>query len=536
MPKQICQICKKSFKRLGNHVKAHGLTFDQYLAEHDPAEHELREKIRLLDDLYITTRQKILKQFPEKGYRTIHIVPKHEQGEKAVRHWPLNQDDLREHLAGQNTLGVFFLPYSSKFIGFDIDIPPTGEPQGKSKAIKALQGLFYHLTEFVPPESILCSFSGNKGYHVDVFFDQLVSKDKLAHFYTMILDQTGYTESEIEVRGTGEQGYKLPLGYHQVTGGYCNLVTGYGEDIPPENELSTLQAIIKADPSLIEDATADYTQPTPEVIIRELKEIMSINPLEVTNPTRRIARIEREGIQKAGTRHDTARELANLYAVQGLNQAHIEEKLLQWHKTLDKQFYTSTAEQIEADCKQLAENAVKTGCLLYRFRTPIITKEEILKALTIRGKPRRRLYYAFLIHAKTFADRETGEFYFTYEQIGEALSKTAETVNRGHLRQQILRMADQGLIEPVRMGVIDPDSRRRTGTPRHYPNLYKLPQIELDPEQAGNFLVCNRNCSHCYLAAVNYHLSEVEQKKYFPLSRDRREIRESVCIYEENQR
>ncbi len=513
--REICKICGKDFERLSAHVKAHGIRWREYLAQYKPERYKQEIRIDLIDDLYVTVRSKILIQVQNGRYYTFDT----NAGKR--RSWPLNRADIRSHLEGRHALGIFFPEYSSKVLGLDIDFPNS-----PSKARMALRVLYHAVTNYLPPEALICSFSGNKGYHLDIFFAEPVAKKKLQLFYKMILNEIGYTENEIEARGTGDQGYKLPLGWHQKTGGYCYLCDSDSRQI--RDEIGALQAVVKACPELIDKAIKDVKQ---KEVIEQEKEIIltEIKPLKTySDPCGLIKHLEKIGISEQGTRHNTARKLAHLYRMQGLEQKEIEIKLLEWHKTLDSQFYDSTWGEIERDCKELALNAIEYKGFKWITRRPVITKDEVMQALGLKGKPLRRLYYALLIHAKTYADKETGVFYMTYRQMNEALGNTSQ--NRGHLRKQLDRLEKAGLLEIVRAGEIDNESLKQ-GEIKRLPNKYRLLNINLEAKPKEGFVVCDKKCpcSFCFDVALQKLLNTNELRKHFPRRKLRQEILAAKC-------
>lgn len=510
--KEKCKICGQEFKRLSAHVKAHNVTWREYLRQYEPEQYEAEELIDLIEGLYVTERRKILIQAKGGTYLTFDTT-----APEAKRRWPLNRADIKNHLEGRCALGIYFPQYSSKVLGLDIDFQNS-----PSKARMALRVLYHAVTKYIPPEAVICSFSGNKGYHLDIFFAEAIPKGKLETFYHKILDETGYKKTEVEARGIGSQGYKLPLGWHQKTGGYCYLCDS--DSKPLEDELGALRAVQKAKTYLLDEAIKDIHE---EQQVRQEKDLIlsEIKPLEVySDPAGVIKHLERVGITEPNTRHNTARMLAHFYNMQGLEQAEIEQKLIEWHKGLDKNLYDSAWPEIKKDCKELALNAVTYKGFKWILRRPVITKAEVLQALEIKGKPLRRLYYTLLIHAKTYADKETGIFYMTYKQINEALGNTSQ--NRGHLRKQLDKLEQLGLLEVVRAGKLDPTSEK----PKSLPNQYKLLNVNLRAKPTDGFVVCDKTCpcSFCFDVAINYLLEKEEIQQAFRPN-DRQDIYSAKC-------
>lgn len=198
---------------------------------------EIRKNKELLDlikDLYLLDfNTKALTSYEDEfgniSYRTLKILGKDGKVKFNV------SEALVRHLNGESILGVFAneVPEYSKFICFDID----------STKIALLYTLMETLiTDFkVKKENMLLSHSGNKGYHLDLFFKKDVynrypNTRNIQIFYLNVMKKTQEKllentnvelENEItkiiEYRPSSKQGCKLPLGVHFKTGNYCNI-------------------------------------------------------------------------------------------------------------------------------------------------------------------------------------------------------------------------------------------------------------------------------------------------------------------------
>lgn len=119
----------------------------------------------------------------------------------------LQQKHLIAHLSRKYTVHVF-CGTGSKFVCFDVD---RNDWQLVQKVIDAIADFG------VPRDYVYVSTSGNKGYHVEVFFDQMVYVTDLYGFYC----RTAGTFEGVEFRPTNRQSIKLPLSKHSKTGNIC---------------------------------------------------------------------------------------------------------------------------------------------------------------------------------------------------------------------------------------------------------------------------------------------------------------------------
>src|SRR5205085_11636417 len=165
-------------------------------------EKELMEQlVNKFNELFITKRKKylILKQNGE----YIQINENNSTGFKK-----LNDFHIKRHLQGKETLGVFAGEYNTQFICFDVDFH---DPKlAKWYTYRVIDSL---VNVGVPEKYIHTSTSGNKGYHVDVYFNKMITIDVCKAFFDLVINQGQlYSEhGKVEFRPSN-QGLKLPLG------------------------------------------------------------------------------------------------------------------------------------------------------------------------------------------------------------------------------------------------------------------------------------------------------------------------------------
>lgn len=228
---------------------------------------EQRKKIRQdkllvekMKDLYFNSfNKKVLMSYfddvdQEYKYGTMYVLNKAGKVQFNVEH------ALIKHLNGENILGLFAndTPEYTKYICFDVDTLDTDYLHSLIKILK---------TKFnINEENILVSYSGNKGYHVDLFFNRnalnyypSISLVKMFYYRViyrvqedLLLDNKKITSpinKIIEFRPTAKQGCKLPLGKHFKTDNYCHLYqdSSLKETVNKEEAGTKLSTVVKLD-------------------------------------------------------------------------------------------------------------------------------------------------------------------------------------------------------------------------------------------------------------------------------------------------
>ncbi|KIL38495.1 hypothetical protein SD70_26010 [Gordoniibacillus kamchatkensis] len=174
--------------------------------------------IKKLGDLYIIQRKKYLVQYP-RNYVTLTAGEQTKKGKKVTA---LTDRHLQKHLEGEFTIGTFGGKFKTKFITFDVDFGSNAE---------MAKWITYKISETLREFGIndhYISYSGNKGYHIDLFFEDLILIEHAKKFFDHILIQSDILQyfddgQKVEFRPTDAQGVKIPLGVHQKTKKYCGF-------------------------------------------------------------------------------------------------------------------------------------------------------------------------------------------------------------------------------------------------------------------------------------------------------------------------
>lgn len=119
---------------------------------------------------------------------------------------------LLKHIQHEYAVGVYAGNDGSKFICFDVDDVCV---ETVNRVIAELEALG------IPRNRIYVSFSGRKGYHVEVFFDAIVETGKLFNLYRRVIERGELDPRKVEFRPSQKMAIKLPLSVHGETGNIC---------------------------------------------------------------------------------------------------------------------------------------------------------------------------------------------------------------------------------------------------------------------------------------------------------------------------
>ncbi|MEN3008998.1 CRISPR-associated primase-polymerase type A1 [Pseudothermotoga sp.] len=174
---------------------------------------------------------------------------------------PMKERDVIDHLEGSKTIGVYPLRSDNcvKFAVLDVDLKDI-VLKDREKALLNCQEVVKQLCKELEIEGIkhYIEFSGNKGYHVWIFFNTWVQAYKVRLVLKRIVSEVSIPEHigvEIFPKQSDTAGglgnlIKLPLGIHRKTANKCVFVDKDLEPIP--NQLEYLMKIEQNDAKIFE--------------------------------------------------------------------------------------------------------------------------------------------------------------------------------------------------------------------------------------------------------------------------------------------
>lgn len=247
----------------------------------------------------------------------------------------LNNAYLWNHVKRKYAIAVFAGARASKFICLDVD---TMDEKVTRDIVLALE------TIGIPRNMLHISTSGGKGYHIDLFFDDLMYTKDLLHLYEYLKTQVGMRC--VEFRPTHKQSIKLPLSIHGRTGNVCWYLdrdtlkpienAAYILDVIPFSA-KTMRSIIKS-LHLAKSGKDDAKVP---------RGTTKYKPLDEGLPRDRIVQV--------GTRHALMVGLAAKGRYDGLAQDACGEMLALWYEQQDQELIESSPAQIRCDIKRIVK-------------------------------------------------------------------------------------------------------------------------------------------------------------------------------------
>lgn len=136
------------------------------------------------------------------------VVPKSKNG----AYCKLTSGVLLNHLEQKYAICVYSGKWGSKFMCFDVD---DGNKETVFQIISELEKLG------IPHRMIYVSYSGGKGYHVELFCQEIISTEQWYRMYLTVIHLGNLEQHKVEFRPTHTQSIKLPLSCHAKSGNVC---------------------------------------------------------------------------------------------------------------------------------------------------------------------------------------------------------------------------------------------------------------------------------------------------------------------------
>lgn len=446
--------------------------------------------ITKINELYIQTRRKYLMQTPSQ-YITF-------DRQKSKKIWTLNDGMIKLHLEGTNTYGIFNGNAVNKFITFDVDYSDHSDARWATfKLIDVLVSQFH-----INRTDIHVSLSGEKGYHVDLFFSRPIPLEEARKFYAKVMQEIGELgDGDIEFRPSFTQGVKLPLGIHQVTGERCWFVDNetletiesfeYLNDVEPMNVDIILDSIIE----LTAEQEAEF-----ERVVQSTD--VTVNVVDMSAALKKAAGILDAGrLTASNTRHSTTLLLASFYNSQGFEEAEAVEGIMEVLENTPREYFSkgSTPDHWRKEAERIVGIAFKRNYTLGNADKPItIYKSEIIAVLQVGTFRQKQVAYAMLSTSKRYGD----VFYLTRSTLQKMIGiKSNQTIQAA-----IKKLIKVGFIEYTRKGEIDKARSREIGRAHYKPNKYRL-LIEKPADGEKSVEVTNEQT----IIDVAYLLCEVDE-------------------------
>lgn len=401
-------------------------------------------------------------------------IPKDANGDR-----PLSNKVVCGHLNQKYAISVYAGKYSSKFMTFDVD---DGRQATVKKIIEVLVGLG------LPRDRIYVSTSGGKGFHVDLFFDNLVYTDKLRILYDYVCIEGGLDPVKVEFRPTHKQAIKLPLSRHCRTGNICWYLDR--DTFEPIEHLDYILEIEKI-PSeiileIIEDLPLKFPIPTREDLDYKFSDKVPAKKIETDDGDTYEFPILRE----PGTRHDTMISIAVYCRSRGYSQEQIEALLVEWAEEQNPEFITDPMSVVHDDAARLAEWVWRESFHIRSMdrKEVVITRRDVEKVLAQPTKTMRKLVFLLICHEKRF-----GSLSMSCERIGGFIGCTGRSAHSSlyDLKSRNVINLVEGKVT-AKQGA-EPNSFVPVRMPnRYWMNEFYIPSLLIDDPIAGQATISEK--------------------------------------------
>ena len=381
-----CSICYKKYKNIANHIRKHEISAEEYRKKYGETTYT-RIIIKKINKLFVSERSKWLCGYYAKkedqlsgGYRT-YDSQKAINGKYAFND-KLNDSHISRHLRFEHLVGVFFPKGHTSMFCFDVDV--QGEGNSYTLAQPIVSNIVNELAKYFSTKDIHVVFSGQKGYHIWLFFSCAVRTWEILSFAQSITKwNKGNCDVNIEFRPESDdsRSIKLPLGQHVKTRKFCCFVDK--ETFKPvENSyeyLMTIQQIIPIDFFKF----VDKDQPRNRVVdyTYHPKQNLEFNEEQID-------KVYKMGLPRLGTRNYYTFFIAILLKEKyGLSQDEAVSELMNWTENEFQNYRTKdNAVQSQGDILGTVKNVYEKGYLLFGSIKLTAFEESIIPFITIKSK------------------------------------------------------------------------------------------------------------------------------------------------------
>lgn len=373
---------------------------------------------------------------------------------------------LKAHLNGGTPIGTFAGKYLTKFICFDVDF---------EERMDIAKWATYKLTRTLDEMGLheyAISFSGGKGYHVELFFDKALTVEAAREFYSFTLHKAELESvegGEVEFRPSA-QGVKLPMCIQKKTGNYCGFCTGVDDGLRVMGRAESTAHFLtlkKTDHtailSIIEDGRSYDNREAADMenAISRHKPLPSYNQSE-SYTLKHAAERYYTGLTRPGQRHKSFLLIGRLMNHNGVERPDALAAITEWFGWQDKRYYTTDWDACLKDLRECVDHVFDNDKTLIIEQHDLTVSFSEIDAI-IRLCPRKNqkaLAYAMLVHSKRWGG---SVFYMTYMQMGEAVG-----IDESTARRQINQLEKMGVVEIVSR------NQKQKGTFKKKPNYYRM--------------------------------------------------------------
>ncbi len=401
--------------------------------------YQVDDLVRQVNYLMVRTRTPFIEQYKDNEGNTKWMQ----------RKYTLTDNILRDHFSGDRTVGIFYGGTGgTKFLVFDVD----AEGDSSAQYIRVNGILSALVRAGIDPNNIHVMFSGLKGYHVQLFFEDMLPINSVVAFGRAILAQLKDYRSGVELRpeSVNGRGVKLPLALHLKSGVFAHYVDRYSLE-PVSNSVDYFMGIspipkerMKAaiDRVLKDGGTkhASIAQLPMESLEKRLEradlEFADMHmPTNNSSHLRRYAEsLLREGLKETGTRHHAQFILALYFKEQSKPVSQAIDEIQAWVKTQWERGMTkernlgNLLREVSRNVSNIYSNSAYVGLYDSRGREPIMTYDDATLAASFEKRNTRRVMWALLMIGRMY--HTGGVFAASMTSIAEMTGLCRQTVSK----------------------------------------------------------------------------------------------------------
>ncbi|MFC5447598.1 TOTE conflict system archaeo-eukaryotic primase domain-containing protein [Paenibacillus aestuarii] len=379
---------------------------------------------------------------------------------------PLRRFHVQNHLGGKLPIGTFSGAYLTKFICFDVDYADEAETARwvTYKLADTLDDLGLH--------NYAISFSGSKGYHVELFYDKAISVAASRQFFDFIVQRAeivGVGQGKTEFVPYATRGVKLPLGIQQKTGnfcGFCNVDDGL-RVMDRSESIAYFLTLKKTDHAAILELIHEESSYDSRAAADMENAISRHKPLAIYDQSEsytlaHAAKRYNDGMTAPGQRHKSFLLLARLMNHNGVERPDALAAITEWFTWQDRRLYSTEWSACIKDLQECVDYVYHHNQTLITDQRDLTVTFSEIDAIIRRcpQKNQKAVAYAMLVHSKRWGN---GIFYMSYGQIEEAAGVDDNTVGR-----QINKLEKLGVIAIVSR------NQKQKGTYKKRPNFYRM--------------------------------------------------------------
>ncbi|WP_019638530.1 TOTE conflict system archaeo-eukaryotic primase domain-containing protein [Paenibacillus fonticola] len=456
------------------------------------------------------------------GERT-RFIEQYGEGEQArycTSTKKLVDSTVKSHLTGKRTVGCYYIGQASKFLCFDVDEHDPSIPLHLLQLLKAAG---------FKAEDLHIEYSGSKGWHIWMFFEETVPISKLVSFGKYIIQQLGDKGRKIELRPEQKEnsrGIKLPFAIHRKS---MVRTTFLQHDLQPIEDavayFLNIQPISKEQVQFLSNTRLDDDErlQKSDLTIGRSKQSIEVSATQLVPSAKKAdlnstalsvaaQKLLEDGIPQYDAEQQKGRHyyqfiIALHYKEQGLTESETIEKVTEWALRERRMNRSKSSEQeIKRDVATDVHHIYIKDKKFFaaRAREVVFYAEDIRTIQEMYDPVLQQVAWAIIILGRMY--HENGQVYFSIRQLEDMTGISRNTVHR-----RVIALRESGFLELIQNGYYKME--------KSIASLYKVPTLlNQDASEQFSILVQSTKWDEIYEEALvqlykHYMIFEMQLEK-----------------------